>query len=257
MIDAHCHLQRIHHKSVRQVIDDAGAAGVSAFVLSATVASDWETVLELGRQYSNIFVTLGFHPYFLSEHKAEQLSQLRVFLKKSAQTCSVVAVGECGLDGRKEDVSGQEWWFLQQIYLANEFGLPLVVHSVSAHDCVYKLLRRECEVGGLIHGFSGSYEQAMHFVDLGFSIGVGGAITHLRANKTRRTIARLPLEALVLESDSPDMSPVGVAPGQNEPSSLVPIFDSLALLREESREYLSRTLDENVCRLFGLPVSDG
>ena len=136
--------------------------------------------------------------------------------------------------------------------LADELNLPLVIHSVKTHDEVHGVLnRRQWQGRALIHGFSGSFQQAAKLVDLGCFIGVGGVITHPRARKTRDAVAKLPLEALVLETDAPDMAPEGVPQGENSPRYLPDILDALAELRGTSPEHLAPALLDNVSRLYG------
>lgn len=127
-----------------------------------------------------------------------------------------------------------------------------MIHSVKSHDLVHSSLKRAGWNGrALVHGFSGSYQQAQKLVDLGCYIGVGGVITHDRARKTRDTIARLPADALVLETDAPDMAPAGVAKGQNSPIHLPEIFEALADLRSEPpRESLAEILLANTAKLY-------
>jgi TatD DNase family protein len=130
--------------------------------------------------------------------------------------------------------------------------MPLVIHSVKTHDEVHSVLNhRQWDGRALIHGFSGSFQQASKLVDLGCFIGVGGVITHPRARKTRDAIAKLPMEALVLETDAPDMAPEGVPQGQNSPRYLPDILHALAEIRGGTPEQLAPALLDNVCRLYG------
>src|SRR5690554_5989055 len=150
-------------------------------------------------------------------------------------------------------MSDQYPWFEAQIGLASELGLPLVIHSVRAHDEVHATLRRTNWNGrALLHGFSGSYQQAKKLVDLGCFIGVGGVITHPRSRKTRDTIARLPLEALVLETDAPDMAPEGVEAGANSPVHLRRILECLSEIRGESADYVASVVFSNTGLLYGI-----
>jgi TatD DNase family protein len=163
-----------------------------------------------------------------------------------------VAVGECGLDRLRGNMNDQYPWFEAQIALASELGLTLVIHSVRAHDEVHATLRRMNWSGrALLHGFSGSFQQAKKLIDQGGFIGVGGVITHSRASKTRDAIARLPLESLVLETDAPDMAPKGIEAGSNSPLYLRRILDSLCEIRGEPPDQLAGVLFENTERLYG------
>ena len=186
----------------------------------------------------------------MEEHSEEDLTQLRRLLEGRPDRC--VAIGECGLDRIRGSLEAQLPWFEAQVALADELNLPLVIHSVKTHDEVHGVLnRRQWQGRALIHGFSGSFQQAAKLVDLGCFIGVGGVITHPRARKTRDAVAKLPLEALVLETDAPDMAPEGVPQGENSPRYLPDILDALAELRGTSPEHLAPALLDNVSGLYG------
>jgi TatD DNase family protein len=143
-------------------------------------------------------------------------------------------------------------WFESQIDIAVRAHVPLVIHSVRTHDEVVEVLKRKNVSNRvLVHGFSGSYQQASKLVDLGCFIGVGGVVTHTNAKKTRDTIARLPVDSLVLETDAPDMAPQGVRPGENSPVYLSRVLAALAELRGADAAALGRALLCNVQRLYG------
>jgi TatD DNase family protein len=145
-------------------------------------------------------------------------------------------------------------WFEAQVALAGSLRLPLVVHSVRTHDEVAAVLRRSRpDVPVLVHGFSGSYQQGKALVDLGCFLGIGGVITHDRARKTRGAVSRLPAEAMVLETNAPDMPPAGVARGDNEPANLRQVLTALAELKGQGEERLAEQLAQNVGRLYGWP----
>lgn len=254
LVDAHCHFDFPRFDGVReQVLAEAAAGGVRALVIPGVRRADWERVQALAAPQRGIWFCLGIHPWFLAEHGKADLDQLERLLASRPEGC--LAVGECGLDALKGDLSEQLPWFRAQIQLAARFGYPLVIHSVKAHDQVHAALRAERWQGrALVHGFSGSYQQASKLVDLGCYVGVGGVITHDRARKTRDAISRLPVEALVVETDAPDMAPAGVAKGMNSPAELPGILESVARLRGDNAERLAGHLLDNVCRLYGRPA---
>ncbi len=163
----------------------------------------------------------------------------------------LVAIGECGLDLRSHvPQEGQLELFEAQIRLAMSYELPLIVHSVRANDTVAKTLRRlKPARGGVIHAFGGSLQQANAFWQLGFRLGIGGVISYERANKTREAIRDMPLEALLLETDSPDM-PLQGQEGPNTPASLPLIAQLLAELRGESLEDVISVLHESALQTF-------
>ena len=251
LVDAHCHFDFPRFDGVReQELAAAAKGGVRALVVPGVRRADWDRVQALANPARGIWYCLGIHPWFVEEHTEADLELLGQRLGSHPDGC--IGVGECGLDGLKGSFEEQLPWFRAQIQLATRHDYPLVIHSVKAHDQVHAALRAERWQGrALVHGFSGSYQQASKLVDLGCYIGVGGVITRDRARKTRDAIARLPAEALVLETDAPDMAPAGVEKGMNSPACLPAILDCLARLRGQDAEALAEVLLANVSRLYG------
>ena len=135
--------------------------------------------------------------------------------------------------------------------MAKQFNLPVNIHSRKTHDQIFTFLKRiPLSKLGVVHGFSGSYDKAKRFVDLGYKIGVGGTITYERANKTRQAIAKLPLDALVLETDSPDMPVFGFQGQPNRPERIVESFKALCTLRNEPAELIKKLTWKNACQIF-------
>ena len=250
LVDAHCHFDFPFFDGHREtVLAQTASLGVCAVVIPGVRRQDWQRVESMADAEKGLWYCLGIHPWFIQEHGAGDLAELERLLSSAPQAS--VGLGECGLDALKGDLSEQEPWFEAQIDIAQRLGLALVIHSVKSHDLVHSSLKRAGWNGrALLHGFSGSYQQAQKLVDLGCYIGVGGVITHDRARKTRDTIARLPADALVLETDAPDMAPAGVAKGQNSPIHLPEIFEALAELRSEPRESLAEILLANTAKLY-------
>lgn len=250
LVDAHCHFDfPVFDGHRKQIVDQAREQGVSDIVIPGVRSKHWPRVQSVAGDESVLWYCLGVHPWFVAEHRPCDLVELERLLGMAPERC--LGLGECGLDALAGQHSMQEYWFRAQVRLASNLGLPLVIHSVKAHDQVYQILREERWQGkAVIHGFSGSYQQACKFVDLGCFIGVGGTITYERAAKTRAAIARLPVEALVLETDAPDMPPCGIAKGKNSPLYLPHIFKALAGLREESPADLEQILWSNVGSLY-------
>ncbi|WP_373000992.1 TatD family hydrolase [Marinobacter sp.] len=256
LIDAHCHFDFPQFEGRRETeLEQGRTRGLAGLVIPGVRRSDWGRVRQIALNYDGLSYCLGVHPWFVDEHSDEDLAELRRLLESKPDRC--VAIGECGLDRLRGNLDQQWPWFEAQVDLACELGMPLVIHSVKTHDEVHSLLnRRQWHGRALIHGFSGSFQQARKLVDLGCFIGVGGVVTHARANKTRDAIARLPLEALVLETDAPDMAPEGVSKGQNSPRFLPDILDALAEIRGGTPEQLAPVLLDNVSRLYGWSAAD-
>lgn len=251
LVDAHCHFDFPQFDGHRA--SELGAAlknGVVGLVIPGVRRPDWGRVRDTALAHSGLFYCLGIHPWFVSEHSTGDLESMARLLRSRPARC--IAVGECGLDRLHRDMGAQYPWFEAQVELASKLDFPLVIHSVKAHDEVCATLRRRNWSGkALLHGFSGSYQQATKLVDQGCYIGVGGVITHPRARKTRETVARLPLESLVLETDAPDMAPEGVAAGDNSPVYLRSTLKCLAEIRGVQPEYLASVLFANTARLYG------
>ena len=251
LIDAHCHFDFPQFDGRRdKELEQGRSRGLRGLVIPGVRRADWDRVRETALAHDGLFYCLGIHPWFVEEHSEADLVELRRRLEGRPDRC--VAIGECGLDRIRGSLEAQLPWFEAQVALADKLNLPLVIHSVKTHDEVHGVLnRRQWQGRALIHGFSGSFQQAAKLVDLGCFIGVGGVITHPRARKTRDAVAKLPLEALVLETDAPDMAPEGVPQGENSPRYLPDILDALAELRGTSPEHLAPALLDNVSGLYG------
>ncbi|MBR9904977.1 MAG: TatD family hydrolase [Gammaproteobacteria bacterium] len=251
LVDAHCHLDFAQFDKDRtEVFESAKAVGVAHFVVPGTTRSRWQQVLALGAR-ADTSVCLGLHPYFVDQHQEADIAALDNLLNEHPK---VVAVGECGIDGRFTDTLEAQWhYFDAQLKLAKQHALPVVVHCVHANDKVAKRLRQlGLPKAGLIHAFSGSIEQATKFLDLGFKLGLGGAVTYERAKRLRRTAAALPDEAFVLETDSPDMPLSGYQGGRNEPCRVAEVCDIVATLRGQTVEQVAAQSSETAATLFGL-----
>ncbi|WP_444984469.1 TatD family hydrolase [Halomonas mongoliensis] len=256
LIDAHCHLDFPDFDADREaVFERARAVGVGHFVVPGTTRQRWPDVLALGK-CDDVSVCLGLHPYFMNSHVDSDLDALDQTLAAHCGGASprVVAVGECGIDARFADTLEAQWeLFDAQLRLAKTHALPLVIHCVRANDRVAKRLRQLAPpAGGLIHAFAGSPEQARRFIDLGFVVGLGGAVTHARAKRLRRAVAALPDDGFVLETDSPDMPLAGRQGERNEPARVVEVCRVVAELRGQSEEAVAAASTATARRLFGL-----
>ncbi|PRY65650.1 TatD DNase family protein [Vreelandella songnenensis] len=253
LIDAHCHLDFSAFDTDREaVLANARAAGITHFVVPGTMRSKWPDVLALGTR-NDTSACLGLHPYFIDQHGESDLDALDQALARNPH---VVAVGECGIDGRFQQSLTRQWTlFDAQLHLAKRHELPVVVHSVQANDQVSKRLRQlALPRAGLIHAFAGSIEQARRFLALGFVLGVGGAITYPRAKRLHRMVAALPDNGFVLETDSPDMPLNGHQGERNEPRHLARVCREVARLRGQSVEDVAANSSANAARLFDLDL---
>lgn len=257
-IDTHCHLDAREFDADRhEVVQRARDAGVSQLVLPAVAVGNFERVRHLAHEYGLAYA-LGIHPLCVDESNDNDLSVLHAALQTHRDDPRLVAVGEIGLDHfvAHTNREKQEHFYAEQLKLARDAGLPVIVHVRRSADTLLKHLRR-IAVRGIAHAFNGSQQQAQTFVDLGFKLGFGGAMTFDRALQIRRLAASLPDDALVLETDSPDIPPhwlyqtaaarAAGAVMRNEPAQLPRIAQTLAQLRGWSSEETARVSSANAC----------
>jgi TatD DNase family protein len=241
--DTHCHLDAPEFDADRPaVVQRARAAGVSMLVLPAVAAAHFGTVAALAAEHGLAYA-LGIHPLCVQQASEEDLDRLAAALRERRDDPRLVAVGEIGLDHFVPglDRARQERFYVAQLKLARDAGLPVILHVRRSADSLLKGLRRVQVAGGIVHAFNGSAVQAGLFTERGFRLGFGGAMSFERALQIRALAGSLPDSALVLETDAPDIPPQWLyrtaaqrAAGQtsrNEPAELPRIADTLAALR--------------------------
>jgi TatD DNase family protein len=258
-IDTHCHLDAPEFDADRDaVVRRAQAAGVQAQVLPAVRAADFAQVRHLAQAHGLAYA-LGLHPLHLQQAQEADLQSLRDALQAQRDDPRLVAVGEIGLDHFVPESAAprarQEQFYVAQLQLAVELGLPVILHVRRSADALLKVLRRQRHHGGIAHAFNGSLQQARMFVDQGFKLGFGGAMTFERALQIRELATSLPAEALVLETDAPDIAPQWLyrtalqrAAGEharNEPVELPRIAQTLAQLRGWTLEQTAAVTSAN------------
>ena len=242
-IDTHCHLDAAEFAGDRvQVLARARAAGVACLVLPAVAAAHFDAVRRLAHE-QGLYYALGIHPLCVREAGDADLDRLAEALQDHRADPRLVAVGEIGLDHfvAGHDLRRQQQFYLAQLRLARDAGLPLILHVRRSADALLAGLRRIEVRGGIAHAFNGSEVQARLFVERGFKLGFGGAMTFARALQIRRLATTLPDAALVLETDAPDMPPqwlyrtaaqrLAGQTARNEPAQLPHIAQTLADLR--------------------------
>lgn len=251
IIDTHCHLDVAAFDADRAaVLARARAAGVGRIVVPAIEAAGWPGLLALCRAEPGLYPALGLHPVFLERHRARDLQALRARLARDRP----LAVGEIGLDFylRELDRGRQQQLFEAQLELAREAGLPVLLHVRRAHYAVLPALARSRPPGGIAHAFNGSMEEAARYIDLGFVLGFGGMLTYTRSRRLRALASALPLEAIVLETDAPDMSPQAHQGTRNSPDYLPLVLRTLAELRGLSEQAVAAATSANARRVLGL-----
>lgn len=265
LIDTHCHLDAAEFDADRpEVLCRAQHAGVRSIVIPAVGRSNFQTVRDLASSVPGGAYALGIHPLCVPQADETHLVVLEDCLQAWRDDPCLVAIGEIGLDFFVPAVSTpelrerQEWFYIRQLDLAQRFDLPVLLHVRRSQDMLLKHLRRRPVIGGIAHAFNGSFQQAEQFLELGFALGMGGAMTFERALQIRRLAARLPATALVLETDAPDIPPAWLGhdaqgrlqPARNEPAEVARIADSLAVIRDEPRAEVVAQCARNAGRVL-------
>ena len=271
-IDTHCHLDEFVAHGGQAWADAerarAAAAGVAHCVLPAVELANLEAVRDMARRHGDSYA-LGIHPLYTPRAADADLPALADALAQYRDDPRLVAVGEIGLDYFVPglDPARQEFFYRAQLQLARRHDLPVILHVRRSADRLLKGLRELPVRGGIAHAFNGSLQQAQAFIALGFKLGFGGAVTYERALQLRRLAAELPPDALVLETDAPDIPPywlyvtaaeraAGRAPARNSPAELPRIAAVVAGLRGMTSAELAQATHANACaalpRLAGL-----
>lgn len=268
LIDSHCHLDfpvlSGDHQALLRAAEDEGICDI---LVPGVCPDQWpalQVLLALSNRHSGlarVHAAAGLHPWWVESYRQSQggkqcggsvqglVGQLRATLQQN----TFCALGECGLDGTIELPLAQQLPFFEaQLALAADMSLPLIVHAHGAHNEVQRCLKAQRGLcGGVIHGFSGSPELAQSYWGMGFALGVGGTITYERAKKTRRAVAQLPWDALLLETDAPDMPLSGHQGEPNSPLRLPDVAEALAQLRGVSVSQVATATTNNARRIFG------
>lgn len=251
LFDTHCHIDVAEFDRDRDaVLARTRTAGVSRLVVPAIDAAGWSRLVALCRSKPGLYPALGMHPIYVMQHRDEHIDELNQWIERERP----VAIGEIGLDFFIEGTDrGRQQEILEaQLALAEAHRLPVLLHVRKAHDQVLKFLKRYRLVGGIAHAFNGSLQQAEQYMEEGFYFGFGGMVTYERSNRIRRLARELPLEAIVLETDAPDMSPSRHHGERNSPEYLPEVAYSLAEVRGLPVNEIARITTANACTLFGL-----
>jgi len=275
--DSHCHLDnKVFQEQLPSLLTQCAKLAINRMIIPAISPDNFDKVLDLTKHYHNkpikLYPCLGIHPWFLAGLNDSHLEQLST--KVTQEKNNIIAIGEIGIDGanikrhdepEKERLK-QQHFFDFQLNLAKQHKLPVIIHHRQSHQYIVPLLKKyKLAQAGVIHGFTGSYQQAKDYLDLGFKLGIGSTITYSRAKKTINAIKRLPLESLVLETDAPSM-PLSwevmnqevaakevhtqAVPPISSPSNVVKIFEVLTTIRTESAEQIANQLETNIEQLF-------
>ncbi|TCJ16280.1 TatD family deoxyribonuclease [Parasulfuritortus cantonensis] len=244
LVDTHSHLDAAEFDPDRDAVyGRACAAGVTTQVVPAISTANGRAVAAACQRYPGCRPAWGMHPIYVDSHAEGDLAELR----RQVEAWRPVAIGEIGLDLFVPglDFVRQEFFYAEQLKIARDYDLPVLLHCRRAVDAILKHLRRTRVPGGIAHAFNGSRQQADAFLNLGFRLGFGGAFTWERATRLRALAVELPLEAIVLETDSPDIPPAWLGRARNEPAELARIAATLAELRGLDPAEVARATSAN------------
>lgn len=250
LFDSHVHLDDAEFDIDRvEVLHSAREAGVEEMLVPAVAAAGWPKLHKLCAGDPGLYPAYGLHPCYLSRHADDDLSLLEDWLRAHP----AAAVGECGLDHFAPGLDHERQLRLLNGHfeIAQRFDLPLVLHARRAFASVIDALRGFGKpLRGVVHSFSGSLEQVLELQRLGFAVGIGGPVTYDRARRLRRTVAALPIECLLLETDAPDQPGARHRGQRNEPAFIADVLECVAALRNEDPADLAHTTSINARRLF-------
>ena len=253
LIDTHCHLDAAEFDDDRDaVVERAVQAGVARIVVPAVEAGNFSAVRGLAQRHPSVRYALGIHPLFVDRALDADLLMLREAVSDALSDPAFLGIGEIGLDRFVpiQDPERHERFFVAQLHMAREFDLPVILHVRRAQDIVLKHLRRVGVRSGIAHAFNGSTQQAAQFIDLGFALGFGGAMTYERALQIRRLAAEFDHSAYVLETDAPDIAPSWRWKARNAPQELARIADVFAQLRESTTACVIGQTADNARRVL-------
>ena len=244
--DSHCHLYKEYYEDISKVLMDAQEKGISSFIVDGCDDLSNKEVLELKEKFSHVYVTLGIHPEAVSTYKEEDLT----FIEKHILDDKVIAIGEIGLDYHYDKSTRDEQISLlkKQLDLAKKYHKPVVIHNREATEDMIQILKEYPEVKGVIHAFSGSLETARLFIKMGYKLGINGVVTF----KNCHLIDILPdiLEFIVLETDSPYLTPHPYRGQKNSPSYIQTIVDFLCMNLDLDKNFLLRITKNNLNEVF-------
>lgn len=251
IIDSHCHIDFNDFDADRDdVIQRAQQLGVEKIIVPGVQRTSWDRVRHCCDTYSALYPCYGLHPYFIAEHNSDDIQALASYIEQHRP----VAVGECGLDFflKELDRDQQQFYFEQQLDIALQADLPVVIHARKSTEAVIDAIRQRPGLRGMIHSYSGSYEQAVKLIDLGFYLSFGGPVTFQQASRLRKTVSQLPLDSILVETDAPDQPGQMANRQRNEPAFIVEVVEQIAQLQHTDSHRVADITTENAKALFQL-----
>ena len=251
IIDSHCHIDfNEFDKDRDEVLQRAKKLGIEKIIVPGVQQNTWQRIKLYSQTYPQLYPCYGLHPYFISEHKKSDINLLQIAIEEN----SPVGVGECGLDFFLKDLDRekQQFYFEQQLDLAIQFNLPAVIHARKSTEAVINAIKKRPGLRGMIHSYSGSYEQAIQLIDLGFYLSFGGPITYDKSTRLHKLVARLPLSSLLVETDAPDQPGANTDSNRNEPAFILDVIQSMAHLHNKETDEIASITTDNANTLFQL-----
>jgi len=246
MIDIHCHLESNDYDNIDEIINECKKNNVNKIIVSGYNLESSKEAVELANKYDMVYASVGFLPEVLQDNYS--LDELEKLLSNK----KVVAIGEIGLDYHwyKDNKEEQKELFIKQIELANKYNLPIVIHCREAINDCYEVLKNTKFKNAIMHCYSGSLEMARKFVELGVYISIGGVSTFKNAKNIVEVIKEIPLEYIVLETDSPYLTPEPHRGTKNFPYYVPIISEKIAQIKNIDKENVATITTDNACRLF-------
>ena len=246
--DTHCHIYKEYYENIDEILKNAKENKINRMINNGCDKKSNEEVLELIGKYENMYGALGIHPENVEEYIQEDIK----LIEKQLNHKKVIAIGEIGLDYHytKENKEKQKKLLEEQLSLAERYQLPVIIHSREATEDTINILKNY-KTKGVIHSFSGSLETAKIYIKMGYLLGINGVIT-FKNSKLKDVIREIPLENIVLETDSPYLTPEPFRGKRNEPARILEIAKFISELKEISIEELARITNDNIKRIFDI-----
>ena len=252
LFDTHCHIDFDEFEADRNsVISAAIEQGVQHILVPSVSQRRWNKTIDVCQQYQACHLALGLHPVFIAEHQPQHLVELEQLINQHKPA----AVGEIGLDFYQKDADKEKQllFFEKQILIAQQYKLPIIVHNRKAHDqCISLIKEMNFTHGGIIHAFNGSIQQAQHYISLGFLLGFGGMLTFERSRKLQNLAKQIPLSAMVLETDAPDMTVEQHKGERNSPEYIPYVLQALSNIKSLPPSEIALNTTNNSKQLFRL-----
>lgn len=246
-IDTHCHLYKEYYNNIDDVINDSIKNRVTRFIINGCDMESNKEALELAHKYKEVYAAIGFHPTELDDFKEEYFNWVEEHINDN----KVVAIGEIGLDYHYDnnDRDKEIYVFKKQLDIAKKYNKPIIVHTRDAIGDTYNVLKKY-KLRGSIHSYSGSVEMAKEFIKLGYMIGIGGVVTFKNAKNIKEVVKNIPLEYILLETDSPYLTPEPFRGAKNTPKNIPIIAKCISEIKGMEDIDIMKVTTENAERLF-------